>query len=152
MSAQISFEQDARLAEELLRLLAREQTKLVRASIEELESLLEEKAQLIQRMSTTAQQRYDLLTQNGLPGNESGMARWVHSQKSSKLEESWRMFQTTLNQAKEINRVNGLLINKHFNRNQELLNLMQGNQSSVSLYGANGQATSGSFFRGSLAA
>lgn len=152
MSTQISFEQDALLAGELLRLLAREQTKLVRANIEEIEALMEEKSRLIQRMSTTAQNRYDLLAENGFSANEAGMEAWVGAQDNPRLDESWQNFQTTLSQAKEINRVNGLLINKHFNRNQELLNHLQGNHSALGLYGANGQAALASSSRNSLIA
>jgi flagella synthesis protein FlgN len=46
-------------------------------------------------------------------------------------------------QAKELNRVNGLLLGQHMARNQQALNILQGNnQPAGTIYGPNGQPTS----------
>jgi flagella synthesis protein FlgN len=51
-----------------------------------------------------------------------------------------------------MNRLNGVLINKHFNRNQQLLNHLQGNSSAGDVYGKNGQAKAYAQARGSFVA
>ena len=142
MGASISFEQDIQLADELLALLAREQTNLVMMKLEAIEAMLSEKAELLQRISLTAKKRYDILALNHFEANESGMLDWLKQQGSPTDNVKWLNFQKVLTQAKEMNRLNGMLINKHFNRNQQLLNTLQGNSNAGSVYGRDGQSRS----------
>lgn len=148
----ISFEQDAQLVENLLETLSREQTSLVIADIDSIEALIEEKSVLLQSINTTAKSRYAALAANGFEPSEVGMLAWLKHQAKPAINELWESFQKTLNQAKEMNRLNGMLINKHFNRNQQLLSHLQGNSSASDVYGKNGQAKSQSPSRGSLMA
>lgn len=152
MNATISFEQDAQLVNQLLALLSREQTSLVMADIDAIESLLEEKSVLLQRMNITAKTRYEALATNGFEAGETGMTAWLKQQAKPTMNESWTEFQKALSQAKEMNRLNGMLISKHFNRNQQLLNHLQGNSSASAVYGKNGQAQSSSTLRTGLTA
>jgi flagella synthesis protein FlgN len=148
----ISFEQDAQLVESLLETLSREQTSLVIADIDSIEALIEEKSVLLQSINITAKSRYAALAANGFEPSEVGMLAWLKHQAKPAINELWESFQKTLNQAKEMNRLNGMLINKHFNRNQQLLSHLQGNSSASDVYGKNGQAKSQSPSRGSLMA
>jgi flagella synthesis protein FlgN len=148
----ISFEQDAQLVENLLETLSREQTSLVIADIDSIEALIEEKSVLLQSINITAKSRYAALAANGFEPSEVGMLAWLKHQAKPAINELWESFQKTLNQAKEMNRLNGMLINKHFNRNQQLLSHLQGNSSASDVYGKNGQAKSQSPSRGSLMA
>ena len=111
---------------------------------------MEEKSVLLQRINMTAKSRYAELAANGFEANESGMLAWLKHQAKPVINEQWLNFQKTLSQAKEMNRLNGVLINKHFNRNQQLLNHLQGNSNAGDVYGKNGQATSHAYSRGSL--
>lgn len=149
---QISFVQDAQLVGDLLETLSREQASLVMADIDTIESLMEEKAVLLQRINMTAKNRYAELAANGFEANESGMLAWLKHQAKPTVNQQWLDFQKTLSQAKEMNRLNGVLINKHFNRNQQLLNHLQGNSSAGDVYGKNGQARSYAQARGSFVA
>ena len=151
MSAKIDFEKDAQLTDQLIVLLEREQGRLINADIEAIDVLLEEKSQLLQRISLTAQSRYEALSRAGFEASENGMTAWLQAQNIVALLQLWQDFQKSLAQAKELNRVNGLLISKHFNYNQKALNHLQGIQTSNLLYGANGQATGKVYSRGSLA-
>lgn len=148
----ITFEQDAKLVNNLLEVLTREQSSLVIADIDAIETAMEEKSFLLQSISTTANSRYAILAENGFEANESGMIAWLKHQAQPVLLEAWAHFQKLINQAKEMNRLNGLLINKHFNRNQQLLNHLQGNSANGGVYGKNGQAKSQSSARSSLVA
>lgn len=146
----ISFEQDAHLMNKLLDALSREQTSLVMADIDSIEAVIEEKSVLLQSINITAKSRYEALAANGFEPSEVGMMAWLKHQAKPTINELWESFQKALNQAKEMNRLNGMLINKHFNRNQQLLNHLQGNSSAGDVYGRNGQAKSQSPFRPAL--
>jgi flagella synthesis protein FlgN len=150
MSISNLFQQDVNLINELMFLLSREQVSLVDADIDAVEALLDEKSVLLQRISASAQLRYQALSKDGFQANENGMKSWVDAHTDTKQSLLWQDFQYTLEQAKELNRVNGQLINKHFNRNQQFLNQLQG-KSSNNMYGPNGQASVHSYLRNSLA-
>ncbi len=138
----VSFTQDTLLVAELIALLEREQAHLVKADVDAIEAILEEKSLLLQRLNLAVKARYQLLQANGFSSNESGMSDWVEKQAKKDITTAWVIFQKSLAQAKELNRLNGTLISKHFNRNQELLNHLQGTNDASSVYGPDGQAKS----------
>jgi flagella synthesis protein FlgN len=136
----ISFEQDAQLAKELLATIRSEQTALVKADIDAIEAILDEKSEVLQRMNVVILNRYKALAANGFEPNEAGMSDWLKKQAKPALNEAWAVLKKTLIQAKELNRLNGMLINRQFNLNQQLLNHLQGNSGASDVYGRNGQA------------
>lgn len=152
MNASISFEQDAQLVNDLLAALSREQSSLIMMDIDAIEGLLEEKSVLLQRISATAKTRYDVLAKKGFESNEAGMLAYIKQQAKPSINKAWADFQKALSQAKEMNRLNGTLINKHFNRNQQLLNHLQGGSSAGVVYGRDGQAKPQSSSRSTLKA
>lgn len=138
----VSFVQDAQLLKDLLALLVREQAHLVKADVDAVEAILDEKSVLLQRLNLAARSRYDVLAAHGFEPNESGMVVWLKQQTKQDVSVAWDSFQKSLAQAKELNRLNGMLISKHFSRNQELLNHLQGNSSVDAVYGRDGQSKS----------
>jgi len=148
----ISFAEDSQLLKQLLALLVREQSSLVMIDIDSIEAILEEKSVLLQHMNEVASSRYQALSNNGFAASEAGMLAWLAQLAKPGMNSLWDSFQKTLAQAKETNRLNGLLINKHFSRNQQLLNHLQGNVGSGSVYGRDGQAKTQSAIRPSLIA
>mgnify|MGYP003422756786 CR=1 FL=1 len=148
----ISFEQDAQLARQLLATLRSEQSALIKTDISAIEVLLDEKSAVMQRMNAVVLSRYEALAANGFEPNELGMAEWLKKQAKPALSDAWTAFKKTLIQAKELNRLNGILISKQFNLNKQLLNHLQGNSSNGDVYGRNGQAKTQSGSRGALLA
>ncbi|SDK12295.1 flagella synthesis protein FlgN [Methylophilus rhizosphaerae] len=137
----ISFDADAMLVAKLIQDLQHEQTALVSADMATIEKLVDNRAELLQALGEAANQRYVALAAAGFEGNETGMEKWLKLRSSQGTDRAWMDFQQQLAQAKELNRLNGLLINKHFQRNQERLDVLQGKSSgSTQLYGKNGQA------------
>lgn len=136
----ISFEADATLVAELIHDLQQEQTALVSADLDVIERMVDKRVELLQALGEAANQRYAALAAAGFEANENGMAKWLESRSSQIMDNAWVDFQKQLAQAKELNRLNGLLINKHFQRNQEKLDALQGKAAnSPQLYGKNGQ-------------
>jgi flagella synthesis protein FlgN len=148
----VSFEQDAKLAKELLATIRSEQAALVRADIDAIEAILDEKSAVLQRMNMVVLSRYEALAANGFEANEVGMNEWLKKQAKPALNEAWTLLKKTLIQAKELNRLNGILINKQFNLNQQRLNHLQGNSEASEVYGRNGQAKTQSALRAALMA
>lgn len=138
----VSLAQDAKLLDSLLSLLTREQAHLVKADVDAIEAIIEEKSLLLQQINLAARSRYEALKANGFDASEAGMDAWVQRQNKQNISTAWAKFQSALAQAKELNRLNGTLISKHFNRNQELLNHLQGKSADDSVYGRDGQAMS----------
>lgn len=140
LSSQISFEKDAALVSELLNDLQSEQSALVSADLDTIERMVDKRVELLQALGAAANARYDALVTAGFEPNEQGMSAWLKKQSSQVLEQAWLSFQQQLVQAKELNRLNGILINKNFQRNQEKLDALNGKTSAPQFYGKNGHA------------
>ncbi len=140
MRATISFEEDARLVNKLLDLLTIEQKALVQGNVDEIEQLIDSKAAVLQEINIVAKNRYAALAERKYDANENGMLAWVVGQSNQAIKDSWDDFQAILAKAKEMNRLNGDLINRHFNRNKQMLNdLRNAVQPNNNVYGKNGQ-------------
>jgi flagellar biosynthesis protein FlgN len=132
----------------LLQLLKQEQEHLINADLEALTTLTEEKAKVVARMTELAQQRHRALGANGFEAGETGMQAWLNSRAAAPaVEKTWQDLLTLAKQAKELNRTNGLLIGQHMARNQNALNVLQGDPHGGTMYGPNGQSTSQSSSR-----
>lgn len=147
----ISFEADAKLVVELIHDLQNEQTALISADLDIIEQMVDKRVELLQALGEAANQRYSALAAAGFDANENGMSKWLELRASPVIDDAWVNFQRQLAQAKELNRLNGVLINKHFQRNQEKLDALQGKAAnSTQLYGKNGQAHGGNSARASF--
>lgn len=138
-TAQVTFEKDAALVSELLSDLQSEQSALIAADLDTIERMVDRRVELLQALGAAANERYDALAAAGFEPNEQGMAVWLQKQSSTLLDSAWVTFQQQLTQAKELNRINGILINKNFMRNQEKLDALNGKSAAPQFYGKNGQ-------------
>lgn len=145
-----SFDIEIALTDHLLELLKREQGSLVKVDVDALEGLLSEKARILQDLNTSTQARFKAVSALGFNADEQGLATWLAKQ-DAPLQQSWNHFQSLLTQAKELNRVNGILITKHFARNQQALDTLGRPPAASQFYGPNGQASTGSGLYNTLA-
>lgn len=138
----LSQEHDA--VRHLTELLKLEQEHLQAADINGIASLTETKASATARMAELASWRHQALAAAGYEASEDGMKSWLQTSNASKTTtQSWQELIELAKVAKEINRVNGTLINKQMMRNQNMLNILQfGNaQGNNHVYGPNGQTS-----------
>lgn len=124
----------------LLQLLKTEQELLIQADVDGLARLTEDKAKTVARMSELALRRHRSLAAAGFEASEAGMQNWVKGK--SLAEKSWNELLEVGRQAKEQNRVNGMLITQHMARTQNALKILQGTPQGGNLYGPDGQSTS----------
>jgi flagellar biosynthesis protein FlgN len=148
----ISFEADAALVARLIEDLQYEQTALVTADLDTMEGLIDKRVELLQSISEAANLRYSALEKGGFEANENGMTKWLEALSNKETGLAWLDFQKQLIKAKELNRLNGVLINKSFQRNQEKLDALQGKttKNNTQFYGKNGQAHAASSTRPSF--
>lgn len=137
----------------LAELLKTEEAALVDGNVNELSRLTQEKSQLIMQLSNLENDRKACLGQHGYSSDAKGMQDYfLKVPAESTAAKDWEKLLQISEQAKEINRTNGVLINRQFNRNQSALNILQQNHATGAMYGPNGQATnSGSSGRGFIA-
>ena len=146
----ITFQPESKLMQTLIAVLEREQKILVSNDITAIEMLMDEKSQLLQKINAATQVRYRALKAEGFISSEVGMETFIQSENKPQDKNAWINFQRSLGLAKELNRVNGVLISRHFTRNRETLHELQGSQSARMIYGANGQHAINAYSSNSL--
>jgi flagella synthesis protein FlgN len=137
-----SLEQERSAIENLLTVLRQEQMHLIDADVDAMAGVTPEKSRIATEMSELATRRHQTLAAAGFAATEPGMQAWIDGGNASPAaRESWKVLLDLAQTAKEMNRVNGLLISQQLGRNQARLNALQGNAQGGSFYGPNGQAT-----------
>lgn len=132
------LQQERALMAQLLDVVRQEQRQLIGAGIDALADLSAHKTTLVGQLTALAEQRHAALAAAALPADEHGMAAWLAGDGEAAAE--WQALLTDTREAKEINRLNGLLINKHMARTRSALNALHPQPSSQT-YGRSGQAS-----------
>lgn len=148
---EINFSKDVEIVALLLKDLQDEQAALIDANIAQIEQLVEQRAELLQKLNAAAKIRYEALAANGFSANENGMSIWIKQQTDDKLANAWDAFQQQLIKAKELNRINGMLIGKHIQRNKERLESLQSTHHESQIYGRDGHAQNVASLRSGMA-
>lgn len=123
----------------LLDLMRQEQQFLVAADVEQLNGVTESKNALVAQMTRLSAQRHEALAAAGFPAREEGMTGWIAASGDASAKELWDAVLDLTRQAKELNRLNGMLINKHLVHSQGALNAMRPTAPSGNFYGPSGQ-------------
>jgi flagella synthesis protein FlgN len=105
-------------------LMQQEQECLVAANADELNALTPHKAHLVAQMAELARQRHAHLAGCGFEAGEAGMEAWLASAERADTA-LWQELLAQTRTAKELNRVNGMLINKQMTHNQSIMNAMR---------------------------
>jgi flagella synthesis protein FlgN len=129
----------------LVDLMKQEQQFLVSADSDGLNTITPQKSSLVQQMAALASQRHQALGAAGFPAREAGMEDWLASCNDSAARTAWLALLERTREAKELNRVNGMLINKQMTNTQVVLNAMRtpAGGADAGVYGPAGQTTVG---------
>ncbi|MFZ6658171.1 flagella synthesis protein FlgN [Undibacterium sp. TJN19] len=126
----------------LAELLKKEQSALVESDVSLLNEYIQSKGQLVSKMSELERKRNTCLVELGYKADIEGMRAYLeHAGNVSTLAGYWEKLLQISQQAKEVNRTNGTLINRRLSINQATLNVLQQNNPAGSMYGPNGQST-----------
>lgn len=128
----------------LVELMKAEQAHLVAADMDGLQAITEQKAQVVAKATEMAQQRHRQLAIAGFAPEEAGMQAWLASINSDSVVQAWQQLLDITRAAKELNRVNGILINKQMAYNQNAIDSLHAPaqaKSPTNVYGKNGQTS-----------
>jgi flagella synthesis protein FlgN len=126
----------------ILELMKSEQQFLVSADADGLASINPKKLQLAQKMAELSRLRHRALGAAGFLPSESGMEPWLAVGGNDELRSQWNSLLELTREAKELNRVNGMLVNKQMAHTQGMLNALRPAAAGTSVYGPGGHATS----------
>ena len=92
-------------------------------------------------MAELSNQRHQNLADAGLAAEDASMSTWLDQQKDEVSASLWQDLLAATREAKELNRVNGMLIAKHLNHNQTIINAMRtpAGGADAGVYGPSGQ-------------
>jgi flagella synthesis protein FlgN len=146
-----SLREEQRVITSLLEVLKQEQQCLISADIDALTNLTPTKSALVNDMAVLASQRHSALGAAGFKPEEAGMEAWIAASGDPGAQQFWRDVLELTREAKEMNRINGTLINKHLNLTQSALQSLRPQNPATNMYGPTGQTSNTSVRRGFLA-
>ena len=132
----------------LIVLLQQEQAELTQARIDGLQGLMEQKTSLVAQLTALAKSRHGALADNGFAASETGMQNWIAANPHTIAKGQWEALLALTAEARELNRLNGMLIGRHLIRGQTELNILQGKPQHSNFYGPNGQSAGKGLGRG----
>jgi flagella synthesis protein FlgN len=122
-------------------LMKAEQKLLISADADGLARMAPDKLRLAQRAAELSRLRHKALAAAGFPAAEAGMEPWLAANGDDALRSQWKHLLDLTRDAKELNRVNGMLINKQLAHTQGALNALRGaSAGAAGTYGPGGQA------------
>jgi flagella synthesis protein FlgN len=149
-----SLREEQQIMASLLDLLRQEQHLLVTAEIDGLPALTTRKTALVTQMTLLSAQRHRSLGKCGYAAEEAGMDTWIAASGDARDESSalWQALLKHTREAKELNRINGMLINKQMAHAQDALQALspQGTPAN-NFYGPGGISTTVPRSRGFIA-
>lgn len=150
VSPMSSLREEQRVITALIAVLKQEQQFLLAADIDGLTALTPQKSTLVNDMAVLASQRHSALGAAGFKAEEAGMEAWLAASGDPDALAFWQQVLAQTHEAKELNRLNGMLINKHLSHTQGALQALRP-QVQSNVYGPSGQTTSTTLRRGFVA-
>lgn len=128
-------------AQAFVALLEREQQMLIKGEVDDLLDLVREKNSVATQLATLAAKRNRLLAASGHDSDRAGVAAWfaAHPDETG-ARNTWSSLLAVAGQARELNRVNGELIQERMQRNAQALEVLLGSHAAANLYGPDGQS------------
>jgi flagella synthesis protein FlgN len=125
----------------LVELMKQEQQFLVAADADGLAGITPRKVALVQELAQLSRERHGALGNACFLTSEAGMEPWLAAHGDEAARSAWTGLLALTAEAKELNRVNGMLINRQMAHNQTVLNALRTPAAApeATLYGAKGQ-------------
>ena len=144
-SPMITLRDEQQTMATLLALLKEEQQFLVNADSDALDVLTPQKNSLVLKLAELATSRHQALGAAGFAASEDGMAPWLAASADRNAEADWRQLLAVSREAKEFNRVNGMLISRQMHHTQTILQAMRTPTAGAdaAVYGPSGQTSAG---------
>ena len=133
---------EAEAVQQFAELLKLEQTSLSSGNTDELPAFAEHKVNLAFHMNTLSAQRNASLATQGFDADRAGVEAWCAKYPNEKdVATAWSRILSLAGEARELNRLNGELIQIRMQYNTKALEALQRGKNSLALYGPDGQST-----------
>jgi len=143
MTPSTTLQDEQQLMSFMLTLLKKEQASLVDAHADGVAEVTQSKSDVVAQLAALARQRHAALADAGFDEGETGMEPWLAASGDATARATWDALLDCTRSAKELNRVNGMLVARQLAHNQTVLNAMRtpagGNEAAGGLYGPGGQ-------------
>lgn len=136
---------EATAVENFVRLLGTEQRALQDGALDTLPALTEQKTATVGQLARLGQARNQLLQQAGLPADQAGLKAWAGSDPARTALTNRILVLAA--EARELNRLNGILIASRLQQTQSALDILTRSQTGGGLYGPDGQTAHRSGYR-----
>jgi flagella synthesis protein FlgN len=124
----------------IVELMKSEQQFLISADADGLATITPKKLQLTQKAAELSRLRHRALGAAGFAAQEAGMEPWLAVGGNDELRSQWNKLLDLTREAKELNRVNGMLLNKQLAHTQGMLNALRpAGTGAAGIYGPGGQ-------------
>jgi len=128
--------------QQFVSLLKLEQTSLSNGNIDNLPEFAEQKSKFSTHLNSIAEQRNTALAAQGLAADRAGIEAWCAKHPDEKTAMvMWKKILSLAGEARELNRLNGELIQMRLQYISKALEALQSGNKSLDLYGPDGQST-----------
>ena len=133
---------EAVAVQQFVSLLKLEQTSLSNGNIDNLPDFAEQKNKFSVHLNSLAEQRNAVLTAQGFAADRAGIETWCtkHPEEQN-ARKAWQKILSLAAEARELNRLNGELIQMRLQYISKALEALQSGNKSLDLYGPDGQST-----------
>ena len=137
-----TVEAEVAAARRFVSLLELEQEMLTKGEVDHLLALVQQKNELALTLATLADQRHQALAAEGMKADRTGVSAWFTAHPTaSRARAAWSSLLSIASQARELNRLNGELIQMRMQHNAQALEALLGTHNALGLYGPDGQNT-----------
>ena len=134
------IQQETDLYTRLLGTLNDENQALCNNDFETVHTLTSTKQQIVDTLSSLAQQRESLLQQAGFSKNKSGITAFIKAS-GGLLERAWQALMTKVSECSRQNEINGIMISTASRHTLNALSILRGQQPGDNVrYGSRGEA------------
>lgn len=115
-----------------------ESVALKQRESEKIASLAKTKAALVKEIEDRARSKVKLITASGAPISAGKVNEGINTLGDTQLSELWTSALEKLSECKELNQINGLVIERSRIRNQKIIDIVRGSHKKPKLYGNKG--------------
>jgi flagella synthesis protein FlgN len=120
-----TLQDEQQLMSYMLTLLKKEQASLVDAHADGVAEVTQHKSDVVSQLAALARLRHGALASAGFEAGEDGMEPWLAASNNAAARAGWDQLLELARDAKELNRVNGMLVARQLAHNQAVLNAMR---------------------------
>lgn len=132
---------EAETVRRFVALLALEQASLGSGNTDELPAFAEQKVDLAAQLNAFAAQRNSALAAQGFGADRSGVEAWCAQHPDQEITAgAWSSILAQAREARELNQLNGKLIQLRMQYNAKALEALRGGNGALDLYGPDGQS------------